>query len=329
MKKLITFILAAMMLMLCGCGDRGSQAASSDASGAGESLSKEFTKWGITLYLPEDTYEKDAEDGSYGSSTDYECKRGRVRLSKLSFYNENWHSGAERDSFLSFVDSYSGSIQNVTFNDTSAAMFDMTAMIESKEFYTRGLVFNLSGNSMQMFVTSFQSQDDTKAFFSEIMSSMKAEGKSVNVRTSVSAPADRTSRDEGMFGIFTKKVTEGAVSFCVPLDADRTITSSGSKAYEGTEAVIMSSELSDLPDLNSDSELYQIFKTFDFERMTVRGVTILKVITTSEGKYYGWVVFNLSGVNHTIGVTSKIDAVSYMNVKGLLDDFAETISITF
>ena len=326
MKKILCIILASMMLVLCGCGSDDSSAVSvsSEAGSVKESFSKEFSKFGLTLYLPEDAYESENEDQDFGSSTRYFCERGYIMLSKLSLKIDNWHNGVLRDSFLSFVNDSSGSIQNVTFNDTNAAIYDMSLMKDSKEYTVRGIVFNLSGNSMQIAVTSYRSKDDTKQFFEDIISKMTADGNPVRITTSFS---NSTEESKDGNGIFVKKKYYGGFSFCVPADAVEKTSSGGNKTYDGTEAVIIVAESSYIPDLTDDLEIYEIYNTYDIERKTVDGTTVVKIITTSEGKNYGWVLFTYLGTYYTVGVTSKIDAVSYTNVKKLLDDFFVTLNL--
>lgn len=319
MKKLICILMAAMMLMLCGCGSEEASSAA-DSSSAAKAKEYSFTKKcsidNVSFCVPEDSVE---QAGDNGIMYYYFPDAGFIMTTvHENSYAVSVHNESQIDGLIEGLESSGGAKvldHDKTFiGDTPILLIRMKVEAQSITMYCYSVYLNSDRSLLSLGVNSYDSFDDAKAKCDALIDTIQID--------------ERAAEEAPVSSIFTKRIYDSGFSFCVPENAYQNTTSSGNKGYEGSEAIIMSTETSYGIDLDDDAQIYEIFGTFDFERTTVNGVTVIKVLTKSEGKYYGWVIFYLKGTYHTIGVTSKIDAVTRSNVKGLLDDFFKALKFS-
>ena len=335
MKKLVCILMTAMMLVFCGCesAERSSSAESSAKTSA-SAYTKKLSIDNVSFCVPEDCREEDGKD----SIKYYYYPDGGFIMT--SYYDNGYKVSIHNDDLVEGLTSGINSksdVQNFSYektfiNNIPVLLMKMEMHYDTSIYYCFTVYLMSNQHMVSLGISSGISFDDAEAKYKALADTIELTDKADNEASkakeiSNSWVAPDTAEPKGGKGIFEKRVYESGFSFCIPQEAVETTGSGDSKSYEGTEAVILIGETSYLPDLTDDQVLYSIYKTYDFERKTINGTTVVKIITSSEGKHFGWVLFSYLGTFYNIGITSKIDAVSYSNVRTLLDDFAETLDI--
>lgn len=320
MRKQICIILAVMMLTLCGCGS-GDESSSADTSS--HSIEYEYTEKhninNVSFCVPKECEETAGDDGTVYY---YYPDNSLIMTSVHKYsYGGHIHSDSTIESLTDGIKEAKGVTvlgQEKTFiGDTPILLIKLKIELQEETSYSYS-AYMMSDEHLIQLGTNSLDPDDAKAKYDALADTVQIDEQAAGSKS------DAQITDSGR--IFVKRIYETDFSYCVPEDAAESTRSSGT-GYEGSKAALLLSSTTIAPDLTDDSWLYQLFGSYDFERETVNGVTVVKAITVNEGKFFGWVVFNYLGKNHTIGITSRINAVSYSVVKDLRDEFFETLRI--